>query len=80
VEQRRSQWNFQSTEAGWIWNVVHSDQSTETSQAPFKTLKQCVDDAAQHGYVVWNPEAERRRDLLLGVSKILSRQVGSSAA
>lgn len=80
MEQRRSQWNFESTKEGWIWNAVHSDNRKETAGVPFKTLKQCVEDATRHGYVVWNPEAERRRDLLLGVSKILAREAGSSPA
>ena len=62
---------------GWIWTVVHADNSKETSAIRFKTLKECADDAAQHGYVAWKAEDERRRDLMLGVTKILAKESSS---
>jgi len=62
---------------GWIWTVVHADNRKETSAIRFKTLKECADDAAQHGYVAWKAEDERRRDLILGVSKILAKESSS---
>ena len=65
------------TDDGWIWTVLHSDNRKEASAAPFKTLKECADDAAQHGYVAWKAEDERRRDLILGVSKILAKESSS---
>jgi hypothetical protein len=72
VEQRRSQWNFATTDAGWTWTVTHADGTTESSEQAFKTLKECADDATGHGYVAWKPEDERRRELVLGVSKVLA--------
>jgi hypothetical protein len=73
-EERRSQWNFQSGEAGWAWNVTRADGTRECSDRAFPTLKQCADDAMQHGYVAWKAEDERRRDLVLGVKKALRRE------
>jgi hypothetical protein len=35
---------------------------------------------SQWNLAVWNPEAERRRDMLLGVTSILARKAGPSAA
>jgi len=75
VEQR-SQWNFESNDGGWIWTVVHPDGTKESSEQPFQTLKQCVDDATQRGYVAWKAENERRRELVLGVTKTLNRNTG----
>ena len=77
MEQRRSQWNFETTDDGWIWTVVHADHTRETSAVRFKTLKECADDATQHGYVAWKAEDERRRDLMLGVTKILAKESSS---
>jgi hypothetical protein len=65
------------TPDGWLWTVLHSDNTKETSATPVKTLKECADDAAQHGYVAWKAEDERRRDLVLGVSKILAKESSS---
>ena len=61
VEERRKQWNFMMTDDGWIWRLIQPDGTEQTSRA-FKTLKECTEDAAEHGYVVWKPEAERRRN------------------
>ena len=71
--EQRSQWNFESNEGGWLWTVTHADGRKESSAEPFKTLKQCVDDATQRGYVAWKAEEERRRELVLGVTKTLTR-------
>ena len=71
--EQRSKWNFESIEGGWIWSVVHPDGRNESAGQPFKTLKQCVDDANQRGYVAWKAEDERRRDLASGVTKPLAR-------
>jgi hypothetical protein len=73
IVEQRSQWNFQSGDDGWIWTVAHPDGRQESSDQSFKTLKQCVDDATQRGYVAWKAEAERRRELILGVTKTLTR-------
>ena len=75
TEERRSHWNFVSSEAGWAWNVSRADGTREASRGNFKTLKECADDAIQHGYVAWKAEEERRRDLVLGVKKALRRDV-----
>jgi hypothetical protein len=74
--EQRSQWNFESVEGGWTWTVTHADGRRESAVEPFKTLKQCVDDATQRGYVAWKAEDERRRDNVLGVTKTLNRNTG----
>ena len=71
VEQRRGKWNFESRDGGWGWTVTYADGNEESSGATFKTLKACADDAAQHGYVAWKAEDERRRDRVLEVTKAL---------
>lgn len=73
MEQRRSQWNFESRDGGWAWTVSEGDGAPRTCNRIFKTLKECADDAALHGYVAWKAEDERRRELMLGVSKALAR-------
>jgi hypothetical protein len=45
---------------GWVWRLKNVDGTEQTSRA-FKTLKECTEDASEHGYVVWKTEAERRR-------------------
>jgi hypothetical protein len=62
VDERRKQWNFLIEDDGWAWRVVHADGTEERSERAFKTLKECTDDAAKHGYVVWKSESERRRE------------------
>ena len=64
--EQRSQWNFETTDDGWKWTVAHPDGRTESSGPAFRTLKECVDDATQRGYVAWKAEDERRRDLAAG--------------
>ena len=71
--EQRSQWNFESSAGGWVWTVTHPDGRTEACEQPFKTLKQCVDDANQRGYVAWKAEDERRRDLASRIIKPLAR-------
>ena len=75
MEERRSQWNFESSETGWVWRVTRADGTREASDRRFSTLKECANDAIQHGYVAWRAEEERRRDLVLGVKKALKRDV-----
>jgi hypothetical protein len=72
--EHRSQWNFESRDGGWVWSVTMPDGTQKTSEQAFKTLKQCADSAAAHGYVAWKAEEERRRDLVLGVTKALSKE------
>ena len=76
IVEQRSNWNFESSEGGWVWSVVHPDGHKESAAEPFKTLKQCVDDATQRGYVAWKAEDERRRARVLGVTKALTRDSG----
>ena len=75
-EKRRS-WSFLLTEDGaWKWRV--SDiRGIEESKVTFATLKECTSDAMLNGYVVWKSEDERRRDLELGVSKVLRAKSGA---
>ena len=61
-EEKRSEWQFSAAEKGiWRWNVTHPDGSKVSSHRGFTTLKDCIADATRHGYVVWIPEAERRK-------------------
>lgn len=61
-EEKRSEWRFGSAEKSlWRWHVTHPDGSEVSSHRGFATLKDCIADATQHGYVVWIPEAERRK-------------------
>ena len=75
LEERRNHWTFESSQAGWAWTVMRADGTREASTRAFRTLKECADDAIQHGYVAWRAEEERRRDLVLGVRKALQRDV-----
>jgi hypothetical protein len=59
--ERRKQWSFPIAEDGsWSWQVVNPDGDEQASDRTFKTLKECTEDAARHGYVVWRSEEERR--------------------
>lgn len=48
-------------DGSWSWRVVNPDGGYEESGRKFKTLKECSEDAARHGYVAWRSEEERRR-------------------
>ena len=73
MEHRRN-WTYATTPGGkWVWKVTHAD-GTEESSTEFETLKECSADAQLHGYVAWKSEEERRRDLMLEVSKTLGRE------
>ena len=62
AHEKRSEWKFSAGDNGlWRWRVTHPDGAQLTGHAGFTTLKDCIADARQHGYVVWLPEAERRR-------------------
>ena len=64
MAERRSQWNFLLADDGkWLWRVVEVDGSERKAEASFATLKDCTEDAARNGYVVWRTEEERRRNL-----------------
>ena len=69
--EHRSTWSFQTTPLGWTWEVAHPDGTRASSAQPFKTLKECADDATARGYVAWKAEDERRRDQKLGVVEAL---------
>ena len=71
---QRSQWRFDMADDGWYWTVERADGSKSASAQRWPTLKQCADDAAANGYVVWKPEEERRRDQILQVTDALKRQ------
>ena len=60
--EKRSDWTFKVGEGrSWVWQVSHTDGSTQSSEGTFLTRKECVADATHHGYIAWIPEAERRR-------------------
>jgi hypothetical protein len=74
---KRRNWNFVITDdQSWIWRVSNAEGAMEQSAGTFATLKDCTADAMQHGYVAWRSEDERRRDLTLAVSKVLTRDGG----
>ncbi|HYH40834.1 MAG TPA: hypothetical protein VD867_02530 [Burkholderiales bacterium] len=65
-----------ATEAGkWKWIVTSSDGSRAQSAEEFARLGDCTSNAAEHGYVVWKSEDERRHELKLGVVNALKRGV-----
>jgi hypothetical protein len=60
--EKRSEWRFGTAEKNlWRWHVTHPDGTEVSSHRGFPTLKECIADATVHGYVVWIPEAERRK-------------------
>jgi hypothetical protein len=62
TKEKRSEWKFSSGDKGlWRWRVTHPDGVEVSSHHGFGTLKECIADATQQGYVVWIPEAERRK-------------------
>ena len=78
LEEKRRNWSFLTKEDGvsWIWRVSDA-HGVEESKVSFSTLKECTADAMLHGYVVWKSENERRRDLELGVTKVLRAKGGA---
>ena len=71
MENRRN-WNFTLSDGGsWIWQHTLADGSEETSGG-FPTLRECIVDATEHGYVAWKSE-ERRKDLVREGSGAQSR-------
>lgn len=69
--EKRRNWSFQVRDDGsWIWRVSDAHGVVE-SKVSFATLKDCTADAMLNGYVAWKTENERRRDLELGVAKVL---------
>ena len=62
LKEQRSNWKFRSAQdKSWLWHVTRPDGSEASSVRGFATLKDCIADARQHGYVLWLPEADRRR-------------------
>ena len=62
TKEKRSEWRFGTGDKGlWRWHVTHPDGTDVSSHRGFPTLKDCIADASGHGYVVWLPEAERRK-------------------
>jgi hypothetical protein len=62
--ERRRKWSFFIVgDGGWVWRVLHPDGTEASSERAFPTLQECTADATQHGYVVWKPEEERRRNV-----------------
>lgn len=48
-------------DGAWVWRVVNPDGTEEASAGTFATLRECTQDAARNGYVVWKPEEDRRQ-------------------
>jgi hypothetical protein len=60
--ERRKQWSFPIGEDGsWTWRMADPDGDEKVSERTFKTLKECTEDAAKNGYVVWRSDTERRQ-------------------
>ncbi|MGZ9005459.1 MAG: hypothetical protein ACXW20_16915 [Burkholderiales bacterium] len=63
MDERRRRWKFLiGADGTWRWQVTNLDGSESASQRSFNTLKDCTSDATHHGYVVWKPEEDRRRE------------------
>ena len=57
--QDRRKWRFMPTaDDRWHWVSVDDGREVLSSEA-FATLKECVEDAKSHGYVVVVPERRR---------------------
>lgn len=51
-EEKRGRWEFTIPEGGaWGWRVTHPDGRNACADREFRTLKDCIDDAKNHGYV-----------------------------
>jgi hypothetical protein len=73
---KRNQWRFLDTgRHTWKWQVTDPDGTKSESDEEFPTLGACTSNAAQHGYVVWKSEDERRRESQLGVMGALKRGI-----
>jgi hypothetical protein len=58
--ERRKRWNFFIGDDGsWLWRVLDPDECEAFSERSFRSLKDCIADAKQHGYVVWRSEERR---------------------
>lgn len=61
-KEQRSEWNFAATKRGvWRWRVTHPDGTQVCSLRSFTILKDCMADAARHGYTPVKPQTERRK-------------------
>jgi hypothetical protein len=70
---KRRHWQFVVTKGHtWKWTVIGPDCKQSESAEEFATLAACTFNAAQHGYVAWKSENERRRELQLNVMAALS--------
>jgi hypothetical protein len=75
--EKRRNWSFELTGDGsWVWRVSDAN-GVQESKVTFATLKECTSDAMLNGYVAWKSENERRRDLELGVTKVLRGKSGA---
>jgi hypothetical protein len=77
--EKRRNWSFlvaDGDDGRWKWRVSDA-HGVEESKVTFATLKECTSDAMLNGYVVWKSEDERRRDLELGVAKVLRARSGA---
>ncbi len=59
--EKRTRWEFLAEGTRWKWLSVSPEGQQIQSEATFKTLKNCIDDAKVAGYVPVPQEAERRQ-------------------
>lgn len=62
VEEQRSLWKFEEDAAGWLWHKTGPDGTKVVSPSRFPALKECIADATRNGYIVWIPDADRRKE------------------
>ena len=61
IEENGGSWNFDVDAGDWIWRFTRPDGTQLVSPRRFSTLKECIADAKEHGYVILAPEAGVRR-------------------
>ena len=47
------------SDEGWLWTLTHPDGAKDSSKRSFMTLKECADDATEHGYGAWKSDERR---------------------
>ena len=75
-QERRNHWSFVLSDVGaWSWRVLHPDCSADVSPHTFTTLKECVADAALHGYKLPAEAEERRSERRAPPSVMVAQEV-----
>ena len=69
-DEKRKMWEFAIVEGGpWRWRVTYPDGRKSASDHDFRTLKACVDDAKNYGYVYGIRRGVMMSDLVSDVRK-----------